>query len=267
MSSGQDDVDLETVDEGMGDSVEETNVMVKGKETLVLTDEEKRLLMQEGVTLPEELPLTKNEEKALKQVRRKIKNKVSAQESRKKKKVYVDGLEKRVEQCTKMNRSLQKKVQMLENQNKSLIQQLKQLQAIVGGVKFPSSIQTGTCVMVLVLSFAVFFWPSWNPFNSKETSPITYTSTTVKSRSLLHMDGSSQRVVTGAETVYSLVGDASDTPGRPPWDPQEAETDSENSNESMEIVIGEAQHMTASNDIKTETAVKDIKFRLKDDDL
>ena len=31
MSSGQDDVDLETLDEGMGDSVEETSVMVEGQ--------------------------------------------------------------------------------------------------------------------------------------------------------------------------------------------------------------------------------------------
>lgn len=96
---------------------------------------------------------------------------VSAQESRKKKKVYVDGLEKRlertdnppfkyamgyifcmcrVEHCTKMNRSLQKKVQLLENHNKSLLQQLKQVQALVGAVRFPSSVQTGTCVMVCI---------------------------------------------------------------------------------------------------------------------
>lgn len=42
----------------------------------MLTDEEKRTLVAEGYPVPNKLPLTKSEEKALKRVRRKIKNKV-----------------------------------------------------------------------------------------------------------------------------------------------------------------------------------------------
>ncbi|XP_077003870.1 cyclic AMP-responsive element-binding protein 3 isoform X2 [Tamandua tetradactyla] len=119
--------------------------------SLILTDEEKRLLEKEGFTLPGTLPLTKVEEQALKRVRRKIRNKKSAQESRRKKKMYVGGLESRVLKCTAQNLELKNKVQLLEEQNLSLLDQLRKLQAIMIQISNKSS-SSSTCVLVRMMT-------------------------------------------------------------------------------------------------------------------
>uniref|UniRef100_A0A8C6LFR7 Cyclic AMP-responsive element-binding protein 3-like protein 2 n=1 Tax=Nothobranchius furzeri TaxID=105023 RepID=A0A8C6LFR7_NOTFU len=140
---------------------------LQGSGPLILTEEERRTLVAEGYPVPTKLPLTKAEEKALKKIRRKIKNKISAQESRRKKKEYMDALEKKVETCSNENHELRRKVETLECTNKSLLQQLQSLQALVAGKVHRScrvaGTQTSSCLMVVVLCFALFlgsFYPS-----------------------------------------------------------------------------------------------------------
>lgn len=99
---------------------------------LILTDEEKRTLLAEGYPIPQRLPLTKAEERSLKKIRRKIKNKISAQESRRKKKEYMDSLEKKVETLLSENQEYKKKVDALESNNRSLLSQLQRLQVLIG---------------------------------------------------------------------------------------------------------------------------------------
>ncbi|XP_036103384.1 cyclic AMP-responsive element-binding protein 3-like protein 2 [Molossus molossus] len=170
---------------------------LQGSGPLVLTEEEKRTLIAEGYPIPTKLPLTKSEEKALKKIRRKIKNKISAQESRRKKKEYMDSLEKKVESCSTENLELRKKVEVLENTNRTLLQQLQKLQTLVMGkvsrtCKLAST-QTGTCLMVVVLCFAVAFGSFFQgsgpyPSATKMALPSQqepYTASVVRSRNLL----------------------------------------------------------------------------------
>ncbi|XP_038634043.1 cyclic AMP-responsive element-binding protein 3-like protein 3 [Scyliorhinus canicula] len=158
---------------------------------LVLNEDEKKLLVKEGVTLPSQLPLTKQEERVLKKIRRKIRNKQSAQESRKKKKEYIDGLENRMAACTAQNYELQRKVIRLEKQNTTLIQQLRKLQTLVMHSTGKTA-QTGTCIMVLMLSFALIIFPSFSSFGtSKGAKEDDFTPVRVFSRSL-HDLGSSR---------------------------------------------------------------------------
>ncbi|CAJ1054552.1 cyclic AMP-responsive element-binding protein 3-like protein 2 [Xyrichtys novacula] len=174
---------------------------LQGSGPLILTEEERRTLVAEGYPVPTKLPLTKAEEKALKKIRRKIKNKISAQESRRKKKEYMDTLEKKVETCSNENHELRRKVETLECNNKSLLQQLQSLQAMVAGKVSKScrvaGTQTSSCLMVVVLCFALFLG-SFYPSSLTPGSTITETgltskqlgvqdsyTATVKSRSLL----------------------------------------------------------------------------------
>ncbi|XP_056157093.1 cyclic AMP-responsive element-binding protein 3-like protein 1 [Lampris incognitus] len=181
---------------------------LQGSGPLLLTEEEKRTLVAEGYPVPNKLPLTKSEEKALKRVRRKIKNKISAQESRRKKKEYVECLEKKVESYTSENGDLWRKVENLETTNRSLLQQLQKLQSLVSGKVAPhsckmASTQTGTCLMMVVLCFVLVlgsFSPCLPPLtffiqsssSSSSSSPPSslpsaelYTTSQVRSRSLL----------------------------------------------------------------------------------
>ncbi|XP_053671900.1 cyclic AMP response element-binding protein A [Anopheles nili] len=99
--------------------------------TLILTEEEKRTLLAEGYPIPTRLPLTKAEEKSLKKIRRKIKNKISAQESRRKKKEYMDQLERRVEILVSENLDYRKRVESLEDCNQNLQTELSKLRQLV----------------------------------------------------------------------------------------------------------------------------------------
>jgi cyclic AMP-responsive element-binding protein 3 len=68
--------------------------------------------------------------------------KISAQESRRKKKEYMDALERKVEVLTGENTDYKKKIESLEESNASLLSQLQKLQALVARSSTVSS--TGT---------------------------------------------------------------------------------------------------------------------------
>ncbi|XP_045906364.1 cyclic AMP-responsive element-binding protein 3-like protein 3-A [Micropterus dolomieu] len=156
---------------------------------LILNEDEKKLLAKEGVTLPSQLPLTKYEERILKKIRRKIRNKQSAQESRKKKKEYIDGLESRMAACNAHNQELQRKVSQLEKCNMSLMEQLRRLQALVMNTSNKTA-QTGTCVLVLLLSFSLILFPSLKPFSDTKVSQGDFSPVRIQSRSLQNLQAS-----------------------------------------------------------------------------
>ncbi|CAL8268512.1 unnamed protein product [Arctogadus glacialis] len=156
---------------------------------LVLNEDEKKLLVKEGVILPSQLPLTKLEERVLKKIRRKIRNKQSAQESRKKKKEYIDGLESRMANFNSHNQDLQRKVFQLEKCNTTLMDQLRRLQALVMN-NTPKPVQAGTCVMVLLLSFSLILFPSLRPFSDTKVSQGDFGPVRIQSRSLHSLQSS-----------------------------------------------------------------------------
>uniref|UniRef100_A0A914KSA3 BZIP domain-containing protein n=1 Tax=Meloidogyne incognita TaxID=6306 RepID=A0A914KSA3_MELIC len=116
-----------------------SQVNLRGNGTIQLSMEEKKTLVQEGFPVPTKLPLMREEEEALKIVRRKIKNKLSAQESRRKRKEYMDMLEKRVHAYFADNNALRQKLRQLEASNRFLLVQLQQKTSAEVGVSTSTS--------------------------------------------------------------------------------------------------------------------------------
>ncbi|KAG7335423.1 hypothetical protein KOW79_000116 [Hemibagrus wyckioides] len=182
---------------------------------LTLTEEEQKLLDQEGVSLPNNLPLTKAEERILKKVRRKIRNKQSAQDSRRRKKEYIDGLESRVAACSAQNKDLQRTVEQLEKHNMSLLAQLRNLQSLVKQTASKAA-QTSTCIMILLFSLTLIIFPSFRPFSLRvKASEETYTPTGVISRNILNDEASplvqSESAVDDKNLLVELQQVAADT--------------------------------------------------------
>jgi len=142
---------------------------------LKLSDEEKRLLTKEGVTLPTHYPLSKFEERELKRIRRKIRNKISAQDSRKRKKEFLDTLQQRLQEVEDEKSFLSKKVRTLELTNAKLSAQVKRLTVALSShgkqvnpatTNHPnaatnrSNVSAATTLLVLILSLALVVLPT-----------------------------------------------------------------------------------------------------------
>ncbi|XP_039973210.1 cyclic AMP-responsive element-binding protein 3-like protein 4 isoform X2 [Xiphias gladius] len=175
---------------------------------LQLTEEEQKLLTQEGISLPNNLPLTKAEERILKKVRRKIRNKQSAQDSRRRRKEYIDGLENRAAACSAQNKELQRTVEQLEKHNMSLLAQLRQLQSLIKQTVSKGA-QTSTCLLIILVSLGLIIMPSFSPFSRDSSADDDYRPTGVISRNILTDPSSSQPA---ADEVNGPVAQSDSSP-------------------------------------------------------
>jgi len=105
-------------------STQRQKVQIGKNIELELTEEELVKMDVDQISKLAGIQLTTDEKKVLKRLRRKARNKVSAAQSRQKKKDYVSGLEERVEMVSTNNSELKKQLKELEKENTLLRGQL-----------------------------------------------------------------------------------------------------------------------------------------------
>ncbi|XP_018021371.1 uncharacterized protein LOC108677630 [Hyalella azteca] len=153
----------------------------KNNQPLVLTEEEQKLVAKENVKLPSHYPLTKRQERDLKRIKRKIRNKISAQDSRKRKKEYMDKLEEKINLSYRENERLKLQVATLEESNKKLSEQLQKFQELMNSQAAPTVTPNisashhnhhhhntrqqhpSAFLLMMILSAALFIYPSVLP--------------------------------------------------------------------------------------------------------
>jgi len=167
-----------------GDSKHQAVPLVTSACEFDLTTEERDVLAQNNWDATE---------KNLKKARRKIKNKISAQESRRRKRDYVSNLEERLSNYSQENSQLKKELEKEQADKKSLLCQLRELQQVVNqrfqgkNVKTATT-QTSAAVMVVLLCMTIFKG-SWSSAQEEEElksidEVFDYTTPSYKSRVL-----------------------------------------------------------------------------------
>lgn len=118
----------------------------------ILTDEERRMMEAEGVTIPPQGPLSKSDEREFKRLRRQIKNKYSAKDSRRKRKEYMEQLEQ-------ANSQLHTRLSKFKSENGMLKKQLQQINRLFRhgrskGASKAAGIRTSASLLMMCLVFS-----------------------------------------------------------------------------------------------------------------
>ena len=174
-----------------------------------LSEEEISALETAGLPIPTTLPLTKIEQNALRDVRRKLKNKQAAMENRRRKKEYVSDLEIKVADFEKQVSSLEERLSRVEREKQALETELIKFRREFKHAKGsrPNNLQSGACLMVFILCFGLMCGTWFTGFgqfggNSVSQKNIRYPfSSPHTSRTLLD---AGQMQQTTFEWMYSL---------------------------------------------------------------
>ena len=193
------------------------------KSQLKLSTEEIQALQTAGLPIPTTLPLTKVEQNALRDVRRKLKNKQAAMENRRRKKEYMSDLETRVADYEKTVSSFEERLKRVEREKQVLETELRNLRRESKGEKDSRSVsvQTGACLMVFVLCFGLVFGTWFTGFGQFGDTPLYQKNLkhSLTSRTLLNdplvqqstLDWISDFLMTSCNDFFSLFDFNSDT--------------------------------------------------------